>query len=154
MQVRESETLKRVMRQVLELGNIINQGTARGGAKAFKLDSLSKLGDVRAVNNKMTLMHYLGKVCREFLPMSLTSGWFSPLDHGGYRHSTQSKVGKFVHEVYCRLKLVPLEFSEIVPLSQGANSRTKVGWRLFQVLTWPPSRLCLTCERSGLTRVS
>jgi hypothetical protein len=62
MQVRESETLKRVFKQVLELGNLINQGTARGGARAFKLDSLSKLGDVRAVNNKMTLMHYLGKV--------------------------------------------------------------------------------------------
>ncbi|GAQ82454.1 Actin-binding FH2 (Formin Homology) protein [Klebsormidium nitens] len=64
-EVRESETLTRVMRQVLELGNIINQGTARGGAKAFKLDSLSKLGDVRAVNNKMTLMHYLGKTLQK-----------------------------------------------------------------------------------------
>mgnify|MGYP004714104621 CR=1 FL=1 len=33
-----------------------------GSAVGFKLDSLLKLSDTRAINNKMTLMHYLCKV--------------------------------------------------------------------------------------------
>lgn len=35
---------------------------AAGSAVGFKLDSLLKLSDTRAKNNKMTLMHYLCKV--------------------------------------------------------------------------------------------
>lgn len=38
-----------------------------GSAVGFKLDSLLKLSDTRARNNKMTLMHYLCKV--EFLKL-------------------------------------------------------------------------------------
>lgn len=33
-----------------------------GSAVGFRLDSLLKLADTRARNNKMTLMHYLCKV--------------------------------------------------------------------------------------------
>jgi hypothetical protein len=33
-----------------------------GSAVGFRLDSLLKLSDTRARNNKMTLMHYLSKV--------------------------------------------------------------------------------------------
>ena len=33
-----------------------------GSAIGFRLDSLSKLTDTRASNNKLTLMHYLCKV--------------------------------------------------------------------------------------------
>lgn len=36
--------------------------TCTGSAIGFKLDSLLKLSDTRASNNKMTLMHYLCKV--------------------------------------------------------------------------------------------
>ncbi|XP_041998299.1 formin-like protein 6 [Salvia splendens] len=50
------------MKKILHLGNTLNQGTARGSALGFKLDSLLKLTDTRASNNKMTLMHYLCKV--------------------------------------------------------------------------------------------
>lgn len=34
-----------------------------GSAVGFKLDSLPKLYDTRSINSKMTLMHYLCKVC-------------------------------------------------------------------------------------------
>lgn len=34
-----------------------------GSAVGFKLDSLLKLADTRASTSKMTLMHYLCKVC-------------------------------------------------------------------------------------------
>lgn len=60
-EVRNSFKLKEIMKRILFLGNMLNQGTARGSAIGFKLDSLLKLSDTRATNNKMTLMHFLCK---------------------------------------------------------------------------------------------
>ncbi|XP_038897997.1 formin-like protein 18 [Benincasa hispida] len=67
-EIRSSVKLKRVMQTILSLGNALNHGTARGSAIGFRLDSLLKLTDTRARNNKMTLMHYLCKVLAEKLP--------------------------------------------------------------------------------------
>ncbi|KAJ4709605.1 Formin-like protein [Melia azedarach] len=67
-QVRNSAKLRRIMQTILSLGNALNQGTARGSAIGFRLDSLLKLTDTRARNNKMTLMHYLCKVLADKLP--------------------------------------------------------------------------------------
>lgn len=67
-EVRESVKLRRIMQTILSLGNALNQGTARGSAIGFRLDSLLKLIDTRARNNKMTLMHYLCKVLADKLP--------------------------------------------------------------------------------------
>ncbi|XP_030951255.1 formin-like protein 6 [Quercus lobata] len=66
--IRNSVKLKRIMQTILSLGNALNHGTARGSAIGFRLDSLLKLTDTRARNNKMTLMHYLCKVLAEKLP--------------------------------------------------------------------------------------
>ncbi|KAJ0524817.1 putative tensin phosphatase, C2 domain, formin, FH2 domain, protein-tyrosine phosphatase [Helianthus annuus] len=67
-QVRSSSKFKRVMQTILTLGNALNQGTARGAAVGFRLDSLLKLTDTRARNARMTLMHYLCKVLADKLP--------------------------------------------------------------------------------------
>ncbi|PIA59825.1 hypothetical protein AQUCO_00400599v1 [Aquilegia coerulea] len=67
-EIRNSAKLKRIMQTILSLGNALNQGTARGSAIGFRLDSLLKLTDTRARNNKMTLMHYLCKVLADKLP--------------------------------------------------------------------------------------
>ncbi|KAL1532414.1 hypothetical protein AAHA92_32429 [Salvia divinorum] len=67
-QVRNSVKLKRIMQTILSLGNALNQGTARGSAVGFRLDSLPKLAETRARNNKLTLIHYLCKVLAEKLP--------------------------------------------------------------------------------------
>uniref|UniRef100_A0A803L6C9 Formin-like protein n=1 Tax=Chenopodium quinoa TaxID=63459 RepID=A0A803L6C9_CHEQI len=67
-EVRESVKLRQIMQTILTLGNALNQGTARGAAVGFKLDSLLKLSDTRAKNNKMTLMHYLCKLLAEKMP--------------------------------------------------------------------------------------
>ncbi|XP_020102865.1 formin-like protein 6 isoform X3 [Ananas comosus] len=67
-EIRSSMKLKRIMQTILSLGNALNQGTARGSAVGFRLDSLLKLSDTRARNNKMTLMHYLCKVLADKLP--------------------------------------------------------------------------------------
>ncbi|KAK4760640.1 hypothetical protein SAY87_005533 [Trapa incisa] len=65
---RNSVKLKRIMQTILSLGNALHQGTARGSVIGFRLDSLLKLTDTRARNNKMTLMHYLCKVLADKLP--------------------------------------------------------------------------------------
>ncbi|KAG6399448.1 hypothetical protein SASPL_140929 [Salvia splendens] len=67
-EVKESVKLRKIMQTILTLGNALNQGTARGSAIGFKLDSLLKLSDTRARNNKMTLMHYLCKILSEKMP--------------------------------------------------------------------------------------
>lgn len=67
-EIRSSVKLKRVMQTILSLGNALNQGTARGAAVGFRLDSLLKLTDTRSRNSKITLMHYLCKVLAEKLP--------------------------------------------------------------------------------------
>ncbi|KAG5039441.1 hypothetical protein JHK85_011917 [Glycine max] len=67
-EVRNSVKLKDIMKKILYLGNTLNQGTARGSAVGFKLDSLLKLTDTRASNSKMTLMHYLCKVLADKSP--------------------------------------------------------------------------------------
>ncbi|KAM1089716.1 hypothetical protein ACFX1X_017718 [Malus domestica] len=67
-EIRNSGKLKRIMQTILSLGNALNQGTARGSAIGFRLDSLLKLIETRARNNKMTLMHYLCKVLVDQLP--------------------------------------------------------------------------------------
>jgi hypothetical protein len=51
-----------------------------GSAVGFRLDSLLKLSDTRARNNKMTLMHYLSKVpLYSYFYMILTFGSTAPL---------------------------------------------------------------------------
>ncbi|VFQ82125.1 unnamed protein product [Cuscuta campestris] len=70
-EVRNSYKLKEVMWIILQLGNTLNQGTARGSAVGYKLDSLLKLTDTRATNNKMTLMHYLCKALASRSPALL-----------------------------------------------------------------------------------
>ncbi|KAI9083832.1 hypothetical protein K1719_034090 [Acacia pycnantha] len=73
-EVKESMKLRQIMQTILTLGNALNQGTARGSAVGFKLDSLLKLSDTRARNNKMTLMHYLCKLLFEKMPELLDFG--------------------------------------------------------------------------------
>ncbi|XP_077223911.1 actin binding protein isoform X2 [Tasmannia lanceolata] len=70
-EIRNSIKLKEIMKKILFLGNTLNQGTARGSAIGFKLDSLLKLADTRASNSKMTLMHYLCKVLASKSPQLL-----------------------------------------------------------------------------------
>ncbi|XP_060210118.1 formin-like protein 18 isoform X1 [Lycium barbarum] len=67
-QIRGSSKLKGILQTILYLGNALNQGTARGSAAGFKLDSLLKLTDTRSWNKNMTLMHYLCKILADKMP--------------------------------------------------------------------------------------
>ncbi|KAI3833506.1 hypothetical protein MKW98_024505 [Papaver atlanticum] len=72
-EVRYSLELKEIMKQVLYLGNALNQGTRRGSAIGFELESLLKLSDTLAytTTSKMSLLHYLCKVIAAKYPKLL-----------------------------------------------------------------------------------
>ncbi|KAF9681568.1 hypothetical protein SADUNF_Sadunf05G0015200 [Salix dunnii] len=58
-ELRSSRLFFKLLEAVLKTGNRMNVGTIRGGAKAFKLDALLKLSDVKGTDGKTTLLHFV-----------------------------------------------------------------------------------------------
>lgn len=54
-----SRLFLRLLEAVLKTGNRMNDGTYRGGAQAFKLDTLLKLSDVKGTDGKTTLLSFV-----------------------------------------------------------------------------------------------
>lgn len=57
--LRESRLFLKLLEAVLKTGNRMNDGTYRGGAQAFRLDTLLKLSDVKGTDGKTTLLHFV-----------------------------------------------------------------------------------------------
>ncbi|KAL8159946.1 hypothetical protein V2J09_001483 [Rumex salicifolius] len=58
-ELKNSRLFLKLLEAVLKTGNRMNDGTFRGGAQAFKLDTLLKLSDVKGVDGKTTLLHFV-----------------------------------------------------------------------------------------------
>ncbi|KAF8409468.1 hypothetical protein HHK36_005544 [Tetracentron sinense] len=58
-ELRNSRLFLKLLEAVLKTGNRMNDGTFRGGAQAFKLDTLLKLADVKGTDGKTTLLHFV-----------------------------------------------------------------------------------------------
>ncbi|XP_072951434.1 formin-like protein 11 [Typha angustifolia] len=58
-ELRSSRLFLKLLEAVLKTGNRMNDGTFRGGAQAFKLDTLLKLADVKGTDGKTTLLHFV-----------------------------------------------------------------------------------------------
>ncbi|KAI4322835.1 hypothetical protein L6164_022491 [Bauhinia variegata] len=58
-ELKNSRLFLKLLEAVLKTGNRMNDGTFRGGAMAFKLDTLLKLSDVKGVDGKTTLLHFV-----------------------------------------------------------------------------------------------
>eukprot|EP00026_Physarum_polycephalum_P007846 Phypoly_transcript_07915.p1 GENE.Phypoly_transcript_07915~~Phypoly_transcript_07915.p1 ORF type:complete len:486 (+),score=132.87 Phypoly_transcript_07915:33-1460(+) len=58
-EVKTSKKFLKVMETILVLGNFVNGGTFRANFTGFKLETITKLGDTKGLDNKFTLMHYL-----------------------------------------------------------------------------------------------
>ncbi|XP_019183461.1 PREDICTED: formin-like protein 5 [Ipomoea nil] len=58
-ELQNSRLFMKLLEAVLKTGNRMNDGTYRGGAQAFKLDTLLKLSDVKGVDGKTTLLHFV-----------------------------------------------------------------------------------------------
>ncbi|CAL1393897.1 unnamed protein product [Linum trigynum] len=57
--LKNSRLFLKLLEAVLKTGNRMNDGTYRGGAQAFKLDTLLKLSDVKGIDGKTTLLHFV-----------------------------------------------------------------------------------------------
>lgn len=49
----------KLLEAILKAGNRMNAGTSRGNAQAFKLTALRKLSDVKSMDGKTTLLHFV-----------------------------------------------------------------------------------------------
>ncbi|KAK7269358.1 hypothetical protein RIF29_22083 [Crotalaria pallida] len=59
-ELRSSRLFLKLLEAVLKTGNRMNVGTIRGGARAFKLDALLKLADVKGTDDgRTTLLHFV-----------------------------------------------------------------------------------------------
>ncbi|KAH9610961.1 hypothetical protein KSS87_002501 [Heliosperma pusillum] len=58
-ELKSSRLFLKLLEAVLKTGNRMNDGTYRGGAQAFKLDTLLKLADVKGTDGKTTLLHFV-----------------------------------------------------------------------------------------------
>lgn len=58
-ELRNNRLFLKLLEAVLKTGNRMNDGTFRGGAQAFKLDTLLKLADVKGTDGKTTLLHFV-----------------------------------------------------------------------------------------------
>ncbi|KAK7261045.1 hypothetical protein RIF29_27348 [Crotalaria pallida] len=57
--LRKSRLFLKLLEAVLKTGNRMNDGSYRGGAQAFRLDTLLKLADVKGTDGKTTLIHFV-----------------------------------------------------------------------------------------------
>ncbi|XP_051127062.1 formin-like protein 6 [Andrographis paniculata] len=58
-ELKNSRLFLKLLEAVLRTGNRMNDGTNRGDARAFKLDTLLKLVDVKGTDGKTTLLHFV-----------------------------------------------------------------------------------------------
>ncbi|CAN1192070.1 Formin-like protein 6 [Linum perenne] len=58
-ELKKSRLFLKLLEAVLRAGNRMNVGTNRGDAKAFKLDTLLKLVDIKGTDGKTTLLHFV-----------------------------------------------------------------------------------------------
>ncbi|KAL9241611.1 hypothetical protein vseg_015703 [Gypsophila vaccaria] len=58
-ELKNSRHFLKLLEAVLQAGNRMNVGTNRGDAKAFKLDTLLKLVDIKGIDGKTTLLHFV-----------------------------------------------------------------------------------------------
>ncbi|CAK7332751.1 unnamed protein product [Dovyalis caffra] len=58
-ELRNRGLFMKLLEAILKAGNRMNAGTSRGNAQAFKLTSLGKLSDVKSIDGKTTLLHFV-----------------------------------------------------------------------------------------------
>ncbi|TMW63406.1 hypothetical protein Poli38472_002347 [Pythium oligandrum] len=64
-EIAQSAEFKTILLVVLQVGNKMNQGTARGGAKGFRLGDLIKLAQLKSSDKVSTLLHYVARMMRQ-----------------------------------------------------------------------------------------
>lgn len=65
MEIKQSEGLAFILKQMLVIGNIMNQGTRQGQASGITLESLLKLIHTRGADKKTTVLDYVITLCMD-----------------------------------------------------------------------------------------
>lgn len=95
-ELRSCRLFLKLLEAVLKTGNRMNDGTYRGGAQAFKLDTLLKLSDVKGTDGKTTLLHFvvreiiLSEGRRAVRMANLSSSSFSSINSDDLTEESQS----------------------------------------------------------------
>ncbi|KAL3668133.1 hypothetical protein V7S43_006996 [Phytophthora oleae] len=63
-EIAQSSELKTILLVILQVGNKMNAGTPRGGAKGFRLNDLTKLVQLKSTDKSVTLLHYVARMVR------------------------------------------------------------------------------------------
>lgn len=66
-----SQRLQIILAKILAIGNFLNQGTAKGAARGFKLEALIKLPETKSVEKNQNLLHFIAGKLEEKDPDSL-----------------------------------------------------------------------------------
>ncbi|KAI9293249.1 hypothetical protein K502DRAFT_366874 [Neoconidiobolus thromboides FSU 785] len=66
--ITKSDSIPKLLEIILVLGNYMNGSGFRGGAYGFKVHSLTRLRDTKAIDNKSTLIHFLAKTVSKIYP--------------------------------------------------------------------------------------
>ncbi|KAK8959609.1 Formin-like protein 11 [Platanthera guangdongensis] len=117
-ELRSSRLFLRLLEAVLKTGNRMNIGTIRGGARAFKLDALLKLADVKGTDGKTTLLHF---VVQEMIKYE---GMYTDTKNGEKAmKKTEAKTNKNIEDDYKarELELVPQLCSELSNVKKAAS---------------------------------
>ncbi|KAJ4765312.1 Formin-like protein [Rhynchospora pubera] len=102
-ELKSSQLFLRLLEAVLKTGNRMNVGTTRGDARAFKLDALLKLADVKGTDGRTTLLHFVvqeinkpkpgeEKIDKEISGLDLVSGLGTELSNVKKTASTDLDV--------------------------------------------------------------
>lgn len=67
-QVLASKRLHRILATVLAIGNILNAGTAKGSARGFRLDTLTRLQETRTKEREISLLDFITRHAEEKTP--------------------------------------------------------------------------------------
>jgi diaphanous 3 len=70
--IRDSENLQKILTVVLAFGNRMNQATAKGQARGFRLATLDKLRQTKSADNKTSLLHFLVQHVHDKMPEALS----------------------------------------------------------------------------------
>ncbi|TDH73177.1 hypothetical protein CCR75_002332 [Bremia lactucae] len=115
-ELQKCDLLKEIFRVVLSLGNALNDGTARGDAKGFRLNILLKLNQVKAADNSMNLLNYVAKVLRAKNPAIVAFDNSLPSIESASRVTTQMlKAGESAVRKAANLILNELEVHAKLP---------------------------------------
>ncbi|EMS60086.1 Formin-like protein 11 [Triticum urartu] len=156
-ELKNSRLFLKLLEAVLKTGNRMNVGTFRGGAQAFKLDTLLKLSDVKGTDGKITLLHFVvqeiihSEGVRSARAAKEQKGSVSSVDNNDLIEEEYKQLGL---QVVSSLgdELQNVRNAAILDADQLARSITSVGHRLGKTKEFLNTSMKSLDEDSGFHR--